>query len=298
MHNTILTADSGSTSTNWALVSEKGLEKQINTGGINPYYMSVDEIRQIVMQELLPPLSQAERESIREIHFYGSGCSTPAKIQLIAQALSTISPNASIFAGHDVLASARAACGRGKGIACILGTGSNSCVYDGKNILKNAISLGYFLGDEGSGLHIGKLFLIRYLKNQLSPELKQATDAHFHYSFEDILNGIYQQDKPNRFIAPFSRFILDHALEYPDLTAIVRLSFTEFVREYIRPFPEAESYPICFVGSVAYLMRDILCEVFAHEGYAVTRIVRYPIEGLITYHQQQLLQNHPTTNQL
>ncbi|MCR5191084.1 MAG: ATPase [Bacteroidales bacterium] len=288
MYSTILTADSGSTSTNWALVSEKGLEKQINTGGINPYYMSVEEIRRIIVEELLPPLSPVEREFIREIHFYGSGCSTPSKIQLITEALSSISPNASIFAGHDVLASARAACGRGKGIACILGTGSNSCVYDGENIVKNAISLGYFLGDEGSGLHIGKLFLTRYLKNQVSPELKRATYTHFHLSFEEILNGLYQQDKPNRFIAPFSRFILDHAMEYPDLTGIVRQSFTEFVREYIRPFPEAETYPICFVGSVAYLMQDILREVFAQEGYSVTRIVRYPIEGLISYHQQQL----------
>ena len=291
MHNTILAADSGSTSTNWALVSENGLEKQINTNGINPYYMSVEEIRHILETELLPALPQQDRENIREICFYGSGCSTPSKAALIQDALSLISPNASIFASHDVLASARAACGEDKGIACILGTGSNSCVYDGKNIVRNAISLGYFLGDEGSGIHIGKLFLTRYLKNRVSPELKRATDEHFHLSFEEILNGIYQQDKPNRFIAPFSRFILDHTFEFQDLNDIVRQSFTEFVQEYIRPFPEAESYPICFVGSVAFLMREILQEVFADEGYRIERIVRYPIEGLVSYYQKQLQQN-------
>ena len=291
MHNTILAADSGSTSTNWALVSENGLEKQINTNGINPYYMSVEEIRHILETELLPALPQQDRENIREICFYGSGCSTPSKAALIQDALSLISPNASIFASHDVLASARAACGEDKGIACILGTGSNSCVYDGKNIVRNAISLGYFLGDEGSGIHIGKLFLTRYLKNRVSPELKRATDEHFHLSFEEILNGIYQQDKPNRFIAPFSRLILDHAFEFQDLNDIVRQSFTEFVQEYIRPFPEAESYPICFVGSVAFLMREILQEVFANEGYRIERIVRYPIEGLVSYYQKQLQQN-------
>lgn len=291
MHNTILAADSGSTSTNWALVSENGLEKQINTNGINPYYMSVEEIRHILETELLPALPQQDRENIREICFYGSGCSTPSKAALIQDVLSLISPNASIFASHDILASARAACGEDKGIACILGTGSNSCVYDGKNIVRNAISLGYFLGDEGSGIHIGKLFLTRYLKNRVSPELKRATDEHFHLSFEEILNGIYQQDKPNRFIAPFSRFILDHAFEFQDLNDIVRQSFTEFVQEYIRPFPEAESYPICFVGSVAFLMREILQEVFADEGYRIERIVRYPIEGLVSYYQKQLQQN-------
>jgi N-acetylglucosamine kinase-like BadF-type ATPase len=290
MNHLILAADSGSTTTNWALVSQHGAEKQINTSGINPYYMAADEIRGIVEHELLPTLSQDERDRIHEICFYGSGCSTPAKKKLVSENLSLISPNASVFAGHDVLASARAACGRGKGIACILGTGSNSCIYDGETIQKNAVSLGYFLGDEGSGIHIAKLFLTRYLKNRVTPELKQATDNHFHLSFEDILNGLYQGEKPNRFIAPFSRFILDHAYEYPDLTDIVRQSFTEFVQEYIRPFPEAKSYPICFVGSVAFLMRELLCEVFSNEGYKVTRIVRYPIEGLIGYHQQQLQQ--------
>lgn len=288
MHPMILAADSGSTSTNWALVSQNGLEKQVNTSGINPYYLSASEIREIIVQELLPSFSMNERENIREICFYGSGCSTPAKAALIRENLSMISPNASVFASHDVLASARAACGSGKGIACILGTGSNSCVYDGKNILKNAISLGYFLGDEGSGIHIGKLFLTRYLKNRVAADLKQAVDDHFHLSFEEILNGLYQEGKPNRFIAPFSRFILDHAYEYPDLHEIVRQSFTGFVQEYIRPFPESADHPICFVGSVAFLMQDILREVFAQEGYTVTRIVRYPIEGLINYHRQQL----------
>lgn len=284
----ILAADSGSTSTNWALVSSEGLVKQIDTKGINPYYMDKEDIHRIIREELLPSLSGLGGQ-ITEIYFYGSGCSTPAKFQLMREALQCISPNASVFPDHDVLASARAGCGEDKGIACILGTGSNSCIYDGKKVVRNAISLGYLLGDEGSSVHIGKLFLTRFLKNQVSAELKQAVDAHFGLSFEDILNGLYRNDKPNRFIATFTYFVIDHVHEFPELEEIVRESFTGFVREYIRPFPESATYPINFVGSVAFLMQDILKDVFFREGYRVNRVIRYPIEGLVSYHQQQLL---------
>lgn len=285
----ILAADSGSTSTNWALVSTKGLEKQIDTKGINPYYMKEEDILRIIQDELLPSLAAEQRKLIDEIYFYGSGCSTPAKFQLMRNALQCISPNASVFPDHDVLASARASCGEDKGIACILGTGSNSCIYDGKNVIKNAVSLGYLLGDEGSSVHIGKLFLTRFLKQQVSTELKQAVDVQFRLSFEDILNGLYQTDKPNRFIATFTYYVIDHVHEFPELEEIVRASFTGFVQEYIRPFPESKTWPINFVGSVAFLLQDILKDVFEKEGFRVNRVIRYPIEGLVNYHQQQLL---------
>ena len=283
----ILIADSGATSTEWALVSGKEPVKQIRTKGINPYYMSKEEILPIIQEELVPALAPEERQQIGEIHFYGSGCSTPSKIEKISETLRTISPNASVFVGHDVLASARAACGEGKGIACILGTGSNSCVYDGKTILKNAISLGYFLGDEGSSVHIGKLFLTRYLKNRISPSLKQAVDEHFHLSFDEILNGIYQSEKPNRFIAQFTYFILDNFTGFPELEEILRTSFRDFIREYIRPFPESASDPVCFVGSVAYFAQKLLEEEISAAGYTMGKVIRYPIEGLVSYHQKQ-----------
>jgi len=284
----ILVADSGSTSTNWALLSANNAVKQINTSGINPYYMSPDEIKGIVGKELLPSLLPDERNAIAEINFYGSGCSTEAKVRTLRETLLPISPNASVFVGHDVLASARAACGRDKGIACILGTGSNSCVYDGSEVKKNAISLGYLLGDEGSGIHLGKLFLIQYLKKRLSPSLMKLVDDHFKLSFEEILNKLYQQEKPNRIIAPFSHFMLDHVQTYPELQEIVRTSFSAFVEEYIRPFPEAEEYPICFVGSVAFLMQEILRDVLGKYGYTPHCIIRYPIDGLIRYHQNKM----------
>ena len=288
MQKQILTADSGSTSTNWALIAPSGKVKRFNTKGINPYYLTANEISGIVENELLSELPPEERDSIGEIFFYGSGCSTPSKVQLMCDTLSMISQNASVFASHDVLASARAACGEAKGIACILGTGSNSCVYDGKNIIRNAISLGYLLGDEGSGIHLGKLFLTRYLKNRVSPELKAAVDEHFHLTFEGILNGLYEDGKPNRFIAQFSYFVLDHTFEFLDLEEIVRHSFNGFVREYLHPFPEAKEWPICFVGSVASLMQDILRDVLGKEGYSVDKIIRYPIDGLIEYHKNNM----------
>ncbi len=292
----VFVADSGSTSTNWSLVSEKGCTRKINTQGINPYYMGKDEICRLLQEQLLPSLSEEERHSISEIYFYGSGCSTENKRYLITDSLRMISPNASIFADHDVLASARASCGEGKGIACILGTGSNSCVYNGKEVVKNAISLGYLLGDEGSSIHIGKLFLTRFLKNRVSSPLKEAVNEHFKFSFEDILNGLYQSPKPNQFIAQFTYYVIDHVHEFPELEEVVRESFTAFVQEYIRPFPESSTYPIQFVGSVAYLLQDILREVFDSEGYQTGRIVRYPIDGLILYHQQLLQKSYSSTS--
>lgn len=252
--------------------------------------MQGEEIGQRLQEELLPLLSKEERANIDQIYFYGSGCSTPSKQELMKEKLQLISPNASVFPSHDVLASARACCGRGKGIACILGTGSNACIYDGKNVVKNAISLGYLLGDEGSGVHIGKRFLTLYLKNKVSPSLKQAVDTHFNLSFEAILNGIYQGEKPNRFIAGFAHYILDHAMEFPELEDIVRTSFREFIQEYIRPFPEAEDYPLGFVGSVAFLLQNLLRDEVRKAGYTMGSIIRYPIEGLIDYHRQQLLE--------
>ncbi len=288
MFELALVADSGSTTTNWALVSASACLKKVDTTGINPYYLSQEEIVALLRKELLPAFSAEEQRQIGQIWFYGAGCSTESKRQLLRETLRTISPDAAIFADHDLMAAAKSCCGEGKGIACILGTGSNSCVYDGKTIKKNAISLGYFLGDEGSGTHIGKLFLTALLKKRLPAAVEKLVAEQYQLSPEEILNRIYQNNKPNRFIGQFSPFVSQHLNEFGELQMIVRQSFHDFIREFIAIYPESESYPIYFVGSVAYHFQEILCNTLTEAGYGLQKVIRYPIDGLVSYHQQHL----------
>lgn len=285
----VLVADSGSTSTNWALVSSEGCLGKWDTNGLNPYYLSHNEIQSVISDELFPSLPLKFREQISQIYFYGSGCSTANNQKKIGQCLQIISAKAAIFVDHDLLAAAKSCCGEGKGIGCILGTGSNSCVYDGKNIKKNAISLGYFLGDEGSGTHIGKLFVTELIKKRVSKKVEELFQAQYNLTSEEILNKIYQSDNPHHFLGQFSKFVSAHVEEHNELKEIVKNSFRAFIKEFIDIYPESASYPINFVGSAAYFFQDILKETLQDEEYTnVQNIVRYPIEGLIAYHQQQM----------
>ena len=282
----VLVADSGSTTTNWALISPEKCLMRKDTKGLNPYYLSKQEIEDTLQQELEPFLLK-EKNEITAIYFYGAGCSTVEKQQSMTQCLRVISPNASIFADHDLTAAAKSCCGEDKGIACILGTGSNSCVYDGNNIVKKAISLGYLLGDEGSGTYIGKCFLTALLKKRLPDAVEKLVMAQYRLTHEEMIDHLYNKENPNRFISQFSPFVSQYVDEFEALHEIVRQAFKDFIREFIRIFPEANTYPIHFVGSVAYHLQKILKETLLEEGYEnMQRIIQYPIEGLIRYHQQ------------
>ena len=288
----ILIADSGSTSTNWALVSTHKCLKKCNMSGLNPYYRSQEEIIALLQKELLPYFSEQIRKEISAIYFYGAGCSTTEKKEIVSRCLQIISPNATIFTDHDLTAAAKSCCGEGKGIGCILGTGSNSCVYNGNSVQKSAISLGYFLGDEGSGTHIGKLFVTELLKNRLPETMEKLFFEQFHFTKEEILDHIYHQEKPNLFIGQFTPFVSTHLNEFEELGHIVKNAFKDFIREFIQIFPESYTYPINFVGSVAYFFQDTLKETFIGEGFPnVGNIVRYPIDGLVAYHQKQMIQH-------
>lgn len=275
----ILIADSGATKTTWTLLGEKVVSTH-NTAGFNPYYMGADVIQHILSSEMIPEISEAD---VKEIYFYGSGCSTAKNCAVVNSALLEAFPNARIEVEHDLLASARALLGRSEGIACILGTGSNSCAYDGKKITANVPSLGYMFADEGSGTYIGKKFLTAYLKGNLSEEINISFRETFNYSLEDILNAVYNDNNPGKFMSTFTRFLAEHEHK-DDIREILLSSFREFFNENVAKYPNYRSIPVSFVGSVAWHFRHILSEAAFDLGITIGRIEQAPMEGLIRYH--------------
>lgn len=276
----ILIADSGSTKTTWALI-DKDKQTTIDTAGYNPYYMGSEEIKRILNEEMPGEYLNA---SISEIYYYGSGCSTEKNCKRVSDALGLHFPEASIHIDHDLLAAARSLLGREEGIACILGTGANSCSYDGKKITQNVASLGYMFGDEGSGAYIGKKFLEAYLKGKLSNELNESFKESYNYKLEDILSKVYGEGNPSTFMASFTRFMADHE-HIDDIREILHESFIDFFRESVSKYERYKQLPVSFVGSVAYHFRHILNEAAWNMGISIGKIEKAPMEGLIRYHR-------------
>ncbi len=278
----ILIADSGSTKTDWLLVNGKNYTF-INTTGINPYYMSDETITDSLQRELAPLVPAKE---IKSIYFYGSGCSTKIKCDKISHILNLIFPNAGVEVNHDMLAAARALCNNKPGIACILGTGSNSCVYDGTKITRQMVSLGYFFGDEGSGTHLGKLLITDYLKGTMPDHISEMLTKQYDLSLEYILDHIYNKPFPNRFLASFSRFIEENITDQY-LSNLVAYSFREFLKVGVMKFTDYKKMNVSFVGSVAFYFQEILLKVAAENSITISNIQRSVIEGLKDYHHEE-----------
>ena len=206
----ILIADSGSTKTDWRIIDSKGEINQAKTQGFNPYYQKYEEIRDEINTRLL---EQVQSSDIREIYYYGAGCSSQSNCNIVSQALKFSFPDAQIEVTHDLLAAARSLCGHERGIACILGTGSNSCVFDGEKIIDNIPSLGYVIADAGGGTFLGKKLIADYLRNEMPAELEKKMDKRFDLNKNKILDKVYNQEKPGRFIASFTKFMFDNIRE-------------------------------------------------------------------------------------
>lgn len=272
----ILVADSGSTKTAWIL-SGGGTTKSFATRGLNPYHVASDEIRSVVAKELLPHTGTG----ISEVYFYGAGC-TAAKIPEMTGILSGFFPAARIEVESDLLGACRGICGGEKGVVCILGTGSNSCLYDGAAIAANTPPLGYILGDEGSGAALGRSFVSDCLKNLLPAELKDEFLAHHSLTQADIVEKVYRQPMANRFLAGFAPFISAHR-HVPQVRALVLGAFRDFLRRNVVQY-NTPGAGINFAGSVAWHFADILAEAVAAEGLNLGKIVQSPIEGIAAYH--------------
>ena len=271
-----LIADSGSTKTSWAVVDDKET-RMIGTAGINPAVQSEDTIM-CTLHEMVLMLT----EGPREIYFYGAGCRGKASL-LMEQCLRQAFPDAeTICVESDLLGAARALFGGEEGIACILGTGSNSCLYDGKVITANVPPLGYILGDEGSGAALGKTFFNALFKGDLPEELKNMYLEETHQTYDDVIRRVYREQNANRYLASTSLFIANH-LDVRPLVDIVEQNFEQFfvknVRKYGRP-----DLPVAAVGSIASAYSDIFNKVATRHGYQVTRVIKEPIDALVGYH--------------
>jgi N-acetylglucosamine kinase-like BadF-type ATPase len=237
-------------------------------------------IRQILETELVHNLST---EEITHVYFYGAGCSTSNNRNMIRSSLLLYFPGAHAEVHHDVLGSARALLGNEKGIACILGTGCNSCYYDGTEVFSVIPSLGYLFGDEGAGSYLGKKLIGAYLKNELPAELHKAFTERYLFSLEDILNSLYNKPFPHRYLASFSYFIKDH-ISHPWFHDLVSGSFTDFFTTHIIRYENHSVLPVGLVGSVAFQYRDILQDVAAGYGINPVKILSSPVDGLVGFH--------------
>lgn len=274
----ILIADSGSTKTDWALVDGQHWEA-LSTQGLSPVHQSDALMRQILVDELLPHLPVA---GVEAVCFYGSGVRADKEAGLAALLHELFPAAESVEAHSDLLGAARALCGRKEGAACILGTGANSCLYDGAQIVQNTSALGYILGDEGSGAVLGRTLLNEIYKGVLSREIKNMFEAETGLSLSEVIERVYRQPLPNRFLASLAPFIHRH-LGIPGIRAMVIDCFREFFWKNIGPYNRSD-LPANFVGSIAWHFSDELREAAEMTGFSVGTILKSPIAALVDYH--------------
>lgn len=276
----ILIADSGSTKTDWVQLDEQKRQTRYKTVGYNPYFVNSEHIYRSLSEELVP---QVDPLKVRQVHFYGAGCSTTENVEIVKKALVRCFINARVEVGHDMLAAARALLGDTRGFAAILGTGSNTCIYDGSQVELNIDSLGYLLGDEGSGSYIGKKVVRDFMRGYLPPELESKFRLKYGVTNADIFNTLYNKPMPNRFLAGFCLFA-DENKTHPHIRAIVEESFSDFFRNLVGHYPDYKKYTFNCIGSVGYTFRDVLSGVSQRSGMEVGRILHSPIDDLVQYH--------------
>lgn len=277
----ILIADSGSTKCDWAVCSSCNETVRIASGGLNPFACNDEKISEILDGELMPHIG--DRDEVESVYFYGAGCIFDGA-ERIGQALRSRFTHARIEVASDMLGAARALCGRSSGIVCILGTGSNSCLYDGRQIVANVPPLGYILGDEGGGAHIGRLVVSDILKGLTSESLRTALYEECAASYAGIIDRVYRQPQANRYLAGFAEFAARH-LDEPEIAACVDRAFDAFIERNVMQYDTAANR-VGFVGSIAHFFRErLVCAVERH-GLRAGRIMRSPIEALAEYHNK------------
>lgn len=281
-----LIADSGSTKTDWALVTDEGSVLFLHTQGINPVHQDESIIQSILSGELLPQLRQAVGQScpVDEVCFYGSGV-RPTEQPLMHRLLTATLGAPVVCAHSDLLGAARALCAHHEGVACILGTGANSCLYDGTAIVRNTPALGFILGDEGSGAVLGITFINALYKGMLPHALRQAFESAFSLSLSDIITRVYRQPMPSRFLASLAPFVHAH-LHDEQVRGLVVSHFRRFFAHNVRPYARPD-LPVSAVGSIAHFFEPQLRQAAHAEGFVLGRIERSPIHALVAFHGGQ-----------
>jgi len=274
-----LIADSGSTKTHWCLIDGKVIIKEVFTKGINPFYQEQKDIEIDIEAHLIPTMTDY---TIDKISFYGAGCSFPEKKMIISGALTQYFKQSTIEIESDLTGAARSLFGRTAGIACILGTGSNSCYYNGKDIIENVSPLGFILGDEGSGAVLSKKLVSDCLKKQIPADIAEKFMTKYSLTPPIVLENVYKKPFPNRYLAQFTPFLSENINE-PAILNIVSSGFREFFKRNLAQYPGGLT--VGFIGSVAYHLQKILRDVAAEENFIISKIDKSPVAGLISYHQ-------------
>ena len=281
MSKTILIADSGSTKADWRLVTSQRTLGAYVTLGLNPYLQTDEEL----FQEINLNLRVNIRDTVDEIYFYGAGVSTGEKAELLARTLRRVFPKAqAVEAYSDLFGAARALCGTASGIVCILGTGSNSCFYDGQTMVDNIPPCGYVLGDEGSGAVLGKKLLAAFLKRGLTSSVSKQLNERYHLTKDEILERVYKKPFPNRYLAGFTVFMRENIAD-ESIAQIIETSFGEFLDNNVVRYPKHREHPIHFSGSVAFHFREQLEKVLQHRQLQLGRIIQAPANDLAEFHK-------------
>ncbi len=275
----ILIADSGSTKTDWRLVGKDGETLSFETIGFNPYFITSAS----VLNELVSSKLTEIKKDVTQVFFYGAGCSTEQNCKVIFNPLSTFFNNARVEVEHDMLAAVRATCGREKGMVAILGTGSNSCLYNGSAIVENVAALGFILGDYGSGADIGKTFIKAFLGKELPAEVEADFNKQYKLNTADVLDAVYKQALPNRFLAGFSLFVYTH-IGNQEIQEMIEKRFDLFFEKNIAKYSNYQSNTLYLIGSIAFIYQDLLQKTAEKHNVKIGKIVRQPIEDLVKYH--------------
>lgn len=275
-----LIADSGATKTEWCLL-EGGKKRKLVTQGISPYFVNSVQVQHILREELIPKLKNAE---VEEVHYYGTGCSNASNRKMLKQAFKKVFKAADVEIDTDLIGAARALCGTEKGIACILGTGSNSGYYNGKKIVKNSPGLGYVLGDEGSGAYLGKKVIQYFLYQTFDGDLMDRFKQKFSTDAAEILDSVYKKPLANRYLASFTIFLAENRGHYM-IENILEDGFNDFFFHHVYKYTESWTLPIHFAGSVAYGFRDVLKDLCNSYELELGNVLKNPMDGLVKYHQ-------------
>lgn len=274
----ILVADSGSSKTDWMAYSPEKTYS-FNTQGINPYFANAQDVFRILSKH---KEMAAIADQVKEVYFFGAGCLNPDKHEIVSNGLSSFFKNAFISVDHDLMGSAYATCGDKKGLACILGTGSNIAYYDGETVYSGNHGLGYILGDEGSGTYFGKKMLISYLHKTMPADLRDAFNEEFKITKDIVVENIYQKPFPNSYLATFSRFMIHHK-QHPFIQKTLKDGFQEFIDTNVKDYKNYKTLECNFVGSISYYYQDELRAVFAENNLKIGKTLQKPIEGIFEY---------------
>lgn len=276
----ILVADSGSTKCDWVAI-HNGSQSEFFTIGFNPLFHSAPFIEaEIRKNEGLNSLSN----QVTHIHYYGASVSSEDRKAIVETALKNVFSNAILSVDHDMIGSVYATCGTKPGIACIIGTGSNSCYFDGKNISEKVPALGFILGDEAGGAWLGKRLLKDYLYHDVPVEIEKDLTA-MGLTKEVIFDKVYKQPNANVYLASFARF-LGQRQHVKYVRDIIEEGFREFIKIHVCKFENHREVPVHFVGSVAFFSQDILKKVCEEYNISLGTVTNEPIHGLVAYHSQ------------